>query len=224
MHQFSAQDKEPSMSDTSPSTEHILVAGNATHPGNGTQFPGSPGNGVYGRQATEENGAGPFPWRSLVPSRIEEAAMRGNGYVLAVSGGIAVCAGALLPFIWHAQASVDGAQVLSGFGIGLGYHVISFLFGALLAALAYGTRHRPARRRLIAMAALVTSVLGFLGYFSYVLVGVNGLTVNTDLGPTHVSWYPSVGLLLSVAGCAAAAIAAIVMRRTQPEAARDYAR
>jgi hypothetical protein len=165
----------------------------------------------------------PSDWRNLVPPRIEEAAMRGNGYVLAVSGGIAVCAGALLPFIWHAQASVDGAPVLSGFGIGLGYHIISFLFGALLAGLAYGTRHKPARRRLIAMAALATSVLGFVGYFGYVLIGINGLTVNTNLGPTQVSWYPSVGLLLSVAGCAAAAIGAVVIRRTRPEAAGDNA-
>ncbi len=35
--------------------------------------------------------------------RIKEIAMRGNGSVLAMSGGIAVCAGALLPFTWHAQ-------------------------------------------------------------------------------------------------------------------------
>jgi hypothetical protein len=32
------------------------------------------------------------------------------------------------------------------------------------------------------------------------VVGINGLTVSTDLGPAQVSWYPSIGLLLSVAG------------------------
>jgi hypothetical protein len=31
------------------------------------------------------------------------------------------------------------------------------------------------------------------------VVGINGLTVSTDLGPAQVSWYPSIGLLLSVA-------------------------
>lgn len=211
------------MSENSAITDHILATGNAAFPGYGTQFPGSPGNSAHGQPVAAENSAGQFSWRGLVPPQIEEVAMRGNGYVLALSGGIAVCAGALLPFMWHAQASVDGAQVLSGFGIGLGYRVISFLFGALLAGLAYGTRRNPVRRRPIAMAALVTSVLGFAGYFLYAIVGINGLTVGTDLGPTNVSWYPSIGLLLSVAGCAACAIAAIVMRRTRPDPARDNA-
>jgi hypothetical protein len=205
------------MSDNSAVTDHILVPGNTVFPGHDAQFSGTQGNSKNGQPTAAENGTSQFSWRGLVSLRVEEIAMRGNGYVLAVSGGIAVCAGALLPFVWHTQASVDGAQVLSGFGIGLGYHVISFLFGALLAALAYWTRRTPARRRPIAMAALVTSGLGFTGYFLYALVGINGLTVNTDLGPAHVSWYPSIGLLLSVAGCAACAIAAIVMRRTRPE-------
>jgi drug/metabolite transporter (DMT)-like permease len=71
------------------------------------------------------------------------------------------------------------------------------------------------------MAALVTSALGFAGYALYALAGINGLTVNSDLGPANVSWYPSIGLLLSIAGCAACAVAAIVMRRTRPEPARS---
>jgi hypothetical protein len=149
-----------------------------------------------------------------MPPQIEEIVMSGNGYVLAVSGGIAVCAGALLPFIWHARASVDGAQVLSGFGIGLGYRVISILFGALLAGLAYWTRREPTRRRPIARVTWVTSALGFAGYGLYAIVGINGVTVATGLGPAHVSWYPSIGLLLSIAGCAACAVAATVMHRT----------
>jgi hypothetical protein len=189
---------------------------NGAFPGHGTQFSGTSENSTDGQPAAAENTAGQFRWPSFVPSRIGEIAMRGHGYVLAVSGGTAVCAGALLPFMFHAQASVDGAQVLSGFGIGLGYRVISFLFGALLAGLAYWTRRSPARRRPIAMGALVTSVLGFAGYFLYALIGINGLTVSTDLGPAQVSWYPSIGLLLSIAGCAACAIAAIVIRRTSP--------
>jgi hypothetical protein len=196
--------------------DHILMTGKASFPGSGAQLSSASGNGMYGQPASTENDVGQFPWRELVPSRIEEIAMRGNGYVLAVSGGIAICVGGLLPFIWHAQASIDGAQILSGFGIGIGYHVISFLFGALLAGLARWTRRNPARRRGIAMGALVTGVLGFVGYVLYALVGINGLTVNSDLGPAYVSWYPSIGLLLSVAGCAACAIAAIVMRRTSP--------
>jgi hypothetical protein len=64
----------------------------------------------------------------------------------------------------------------------------------------------------MAMGALVTSVLGFVGYALYALIGINGVTAN--LGPTNVSWYPSIGLLLSIAGCAACATAAVIIRRT----------
>jgi hypothetical protein len=208
------------MNEQSSIPDTILVAGNTGFPGNGGQFPGSHANSTYGQQAAAEKAAGQFSWRDLVPPRVEEVAMRGNGYVLAVSGGGAVCLGALLPFIFHTQASIDGAQLLSGFGIGLGYHVISFLFGALLAGLAYWTRRSPARLRPIAMAALIVSVLGFLGYTLYAIAGIHGLTVNSDLGPATVSWYPSIGLLLSIAGCAAVAVAAVVMRRRTPVSAR----
>ena len=157
------------MNEKSSVSDHLLVADPAAFPGNDTQFPGTPGNSTHGQPGAAESAAGKFSWRGLVPPRVEEIAMRGNGYVLAVSGGIAVCAGALLPFMWHAQASVDGAQVLSGFGIGLAYRVISFLFGALLAGLACWTRRSPAQRRPIAMATVVTSVLGFAGYLLYAL-------------------------------------------------------
>ena len=74
------------------------------------------------------------------------------------------------------------------------------------------------------MGALVTSVLGFVGYALYPLIGINGLTANSDLGPTNVSWYPSIGLLLSIAGCAACAIAAVIIRRTPAQREADDAR
>ena len=189
---------------------------NMTFPGKDAQFLSATQNSTNGRFSDTKSGAGRSAWGGLMPPQIEEIVMSGNGYVLAVSGGIAVCAGALLPFIWHARASVDGAQVLSGFGIGLGYRVISILFGALLAGLAYWTRREPTRRRPIARVTWVTSALGFAGYGLYAIVGINGVTVATGLGPAHVSWYPSIGLLLSIAGCAACAVAATVMHRTTP--------
>jgi ABC-type Mn2+/Zn2+ transport system permease subunit len=108
--------------------------------------------------------------------------------------------------------------VLSGFRIDLGYRFISFLFGALLAGLAHWVRRSHAHRRPAATAALATSMLGFAGYFLYTLVGINGPTVNSGVGPAHVSWYRGIGLVLSVVGCAACAIGAIVMRRTSPRA------
>lgn len=165
-----------------------------------------------------EAGSGPFPWSQVVPPRLEEIAMRGHGFVLALWGGIAIAAGALLPFTFHAQAMADGVSVASGTGVGIGYRFLSLLFGLLLAGLALSTRYRPVFRRRIAITSLVVSLLGFAGYFLFTLAGVAGVTVQTDLGPAQVSWYPSIGALLSVAGCAAGAIAAIVMLRTRPPA------
>jgi hypothetical protein len=98
------------MSENSAIPDTILVSGNTAFSGHGTQFRGTTGNGTQGQPAATENAAGQFSWRNLVSPRIEEVAMRGNGYVLAVSGGIAVCAGALLPFMFHAQASRDPAK------------------------------------------------------------------------------------------------------------------
>lgn len=185
------------MNEKSTVTDPILGAKNAAFTGTG-------------------NGAGQFSVSGLVPSQVKEIALRGNGYVLAMSGGIAVCLGAVLPFTWHSQASLDGAPLVSGFTIGAGDRVVSFLFGALLAGLAYWTHRSPARRRPIATGALVTSGLGFLGYFLYTVIGINGVTANSDLGPAQVSWYPSIGLLLSVIGCAACVVAATIIRRTSP--------
>lgn len=161
-----------------------------------------------------EPSSGQFPWSGVVPPQLEEMAMRGNGVVLALWGGIAVAAGAVLPFTSGTQASVDGSQVASGFGIGTGYRFVSCLFGLLLISLALSTRYRPVFRRRIAITSIVLSLLGFAGYFLFSLIGVVGANVNTDLGPTHVSWYPNIGALLSIGGCAACAIAAVVMLRT----------
>jgi hypothetical protein len=140
--------------------------------------------------------------------------MRGNGLVLALWGGIGVAVGALLPFIYHTQATADGAQVAIGSGIGIGDRFISLLFGLLLAGLAVSTRYRPAYRRRLAIASLVVSLLGFAGYFLFALAGVAGITMQTDAGPAQVSWDPNIGALLSIAGCAACAVAATVMLRT----------
>ena len=140
--------------------------------------------------------------------------MRENGFVLALWGGIGIVIGAVLPFIFHAQATVDGATVASGFGtgIGIGYRFISLFFGLLLAGLALWTRYRPLFRRPIAISSLVLSLLGLTGYSLFTLAGVAGITEQTGL---QLSWYPNIGALDSIAGCAACTIAAIVMLRTR---------
>jgi hypothetical protein len=160
-----------------------------------------------------ETGGGQSTWRGGVPQQLEEIAMRRNGLVLALWGGAAVAVGALLPFIYNVQAAVAGT---TPGGINAGDRFISFLFGLLLAGLALWTRYRPVFRQRIATASLVASLLGLAGYCLFTLIGIAGITLQTVNGPTQYSWDPSIGVLLSIGGCAACAIAAIVMLRTRP--------
>lgn len=191
---------------------------NAGFPGRNAAFPGLSDGGTQ-RQSSGQptaapgTGSGQFSWSGVVPPQLEEIAMRENGFVLALWAGIGVAIGALLPFIYNAQA--DGIPAAAGSLIGAGDRFISLLFGLLLAGLALWTRYRPAFRRPIAIASLVVSLLGFAGYSLFTLAGVAGVTEQTGV---QVSWYPNIGALLSIAGCAACAAAAIVMLRTRPPA------
>jgi len=184
------------------------------------EFPGLSDGGTQRKSSEQptgapETGSGSFSWSGVVRPRLEEVAMRENGFVLALWGGIGIVIGAVLPFTFHAQATVDGAPVASGFGIGIGYRFISLFFGLLLAGLAVSTRYWPVFRRPIAISALILSLLGFVGYSLFTLAGVAGITEQTGV---QVSWYPNIGALDSIAGCAACAIAAIVMLRTRTPA------
>jgi hypothetical protein len=190
---------------------------NAGFPGRSAAFPGLSDGGTQGQSseqptAAPESGSGQFSWS--VPPQLEEIAMRGNGFVLALWGGAAVAVGALLPFIYNVQETVAGTPFATGSVISAGSRFISLLFGLLLAGLALWTRYRPAFRRRIAIASLVVSLLGFAGYCLFTLTGLADVTIQTYNGPTQYSWDPSVGALLSIGGCAACAIAAIVMLRT----------
>lgn len=110
-------------------------------------------------ERSAETGSGQPIWPGVVPEQIEEIAMRGNGLVLALWGGIAVAVGALLPFIYNVQTTVDGTSFATG-GITAGDRFISLLFGLFLAGLALWTRYRPVFRRQIAITSLVASLLG----------------------------------------------------------------
>jgi hypothetical protein len=193
---------------------------NAGFPGRNAAFPGLPDGGTQ-RQSSGQpaaapgTGSGQFPWSGVLPPQLEEIAMRENGFVLALWGGIGIAIGALLPFIYNVQTTVDGTSFPTG-GVDAGDRFISLLFGLLLAGLALWTRYRPAFRRPIAIASLVASLLGLAGYCLFTLAGIANITVQTANGPTHYSWYPSIGVLLSIGGCAACAIATIVALRTRP--------
>ena len=194
---------------------------NAGFPGRDAASPGLPEGGTQSQSsgqptAAPGTGSGQFPWSGVVPPQLEQIAMRENGFVLALWGGIGAAIGALLPFIYNVQ--IDGTPYPSGSVINAGARFISLFFGLLLAGLALWTRYRPAYRRRIATASLVASLLGLAGYCLFILAGVTSVTVQTVNGPTQYSWYPSIGALLSIAGCAACAIATIVMLRTRPPA------
>jgi len=192
---------------------------NAGFPGRDAASPGLPEGGTQ-RQSSGQptaapgTGSGQFPWPGVVPPQLEQIAMRENGFVLALWGGIGAAIGALLPFIYNVQ--IDGTPYPSGSVINAGDRFISLFFGLLLAGLAVSTRYQPAFRRRIAIASLVVSLLGFAGYCLFTLAGVAGITDQTGL---QVSWYPNIGALDSIAGCAACAVAAIVMLRTPAPAA-----
>jgi len=199
-----------------PFTERSTPIG---YPHSNAAFPGFSGGGTHRQPsgqptAAQGTGSGQFSWSGVVPPQLEQIAMRENGFELALWGGIGVAIAALLPFIYNLQ--VNGTPYASGSLIGAGYRFISLLFGLLLAGLALWTRYRPAFRRPIAIASLVVSLLGLAGYCFFTLAGVAGITTQIDAIPAQVSWDPSIGALLSIAGCAACAVAAIVMLRTRP--------
>lgn len=170
----------------------------------------------YSERNTEA-GSDQSIWPAAMPRQLEEIAMRENGLVLALWGGAAVAVGALLPFIYNVQGTIDGYPVTVN-GISAGDRFISFLFGLLLGGLTLWARYRPVFRRRIAIASLVASLLGLVGYCLFTLAGVADITVQTDNGPVQYSWSPNIGVLLSIGGCAACAIAAFVMLRTRPPA------
>jgi hypothetical protein len=156
-------------------------------------------------------------WPGFLPQQLEEIAMRGNGFVLALGGGAAVAAGALLPFVFNIQETVSGVSFATGSGIGAGGRFISFLFGLLLAGFALWIRYRPEFIRRVAIASLVVSVLGIAGYCLFTLIGFVGIPVQVGDGSTaQETWDPSIGALLSIGGCVACAVAALVMLRTAP--------
>lgn len=161
-------------------------------------------------------GGGQPVWPGYVPQQLEQTAMRGNGFALTLWSGIAIAVGAVLPFISNVTESADGISIDAGPGINAGARFLSLLFGLLIAGFALWIRYRPAFTRRIAIASLVTSLLGLAGYCIFTLVGMAGITVQTDEGTAQATWDPSIGVLLSIGGCAVCAIAAIAALRTSP--------
>lgn len=121
---------------------------------------------------------------------------------LAIGGGAAVVLGSLLPF-------VSFNVINPGVQIGPGYAAV--LIGLILAAL--GIALRAARRpgRLVAgTVILCLSSLFGLYYVILIAVGIHGVQVQDTFGDTStLTFNPNIGIILALAGCAAAYTAAI---------------
>lgn len=171
------------------------------------EYSGSNAGGTSGRPS----------WPGALPQQREEIAQGGHGITLALGGAAAVALGALLPFISNVQITDGGIPVGNG-GVSGGDRVLSFLFALILAGLALWIRYRPEFRRRIAIASLIASALGLAGYFIFTVVGLAHFTVQSDSGPTQYAWDPSIGVVLSIGGCAACLISAIAMLRARTAA------
>ncbi len=120
----------------------------------------------------------------------------------AIAGGTAVVLGSLLPFI-----SISDPEI----GVNPAARAATALFGLILLGL--GIALRAARRRFLtgtSLAILCLSALGALGYAITIVAGLAGITEQDPFGfPVKVTFSPGIGILLTLAGCVAASVAAI---------------
>jgi len=67
------------------------------------------------------------------------------------------------------------------------------------------------------LAGIVGVDPNFVLFVLFMLAGIAGVYPNFGFGITeHVLWYQNIGMLLSIGGCAASAIAAIIILRNRP--------
>ena len=120
----------------------------------------------------------------------------------AIAGGTAIFLGSLLPFV-----SFNDPEI----GVNPGARAASALFGLLVLGL--GIALRTGSRRFLmgtSIAALGLCALGALGYGITIVAGLAGVTEQDPLGfPVKITFSPGIGILLALAGCAAASVAAI---------------
>jgi hypothetical protein len=145
--------------------------------------------------ATHSPGTAPAPARNL-----DSLALWVMG------GGAGVFLGSLLPFV---TVNLDGFFSVNV--ISPGARVLSALFGLVLVALGAVMRFGPPDlRRGVSIAALAGGAAGTLGYAGFMLLGLHGISEGGSLGlPVQITYSPSIGIILALAGCIAAAVAAL---------------
>jgi len=121
---------------------------------------------------------------------------------LAMAGGAAVFFGSLMPF-----ASFTGVDAV----VSPTAKTASVICGLVLVALGFVLRAAPRRGRLVAGIAItcLSAVAGLL-YMRFILAGITGVPVQDPFGDaTSLTFSPDIGIILAVAGCASAYVAAI---------------
>jgi hypothetical protein len=119
-----------------------------------------------------------------------------------MAGGTAVVLGSLLPWVSFNSAGVE---------VKPGAKAASVVLGLVVVALGFALRAAPQPGRLVAgIATLGLSSLAGLLYVVFILAGINGVPEPGTFGDmTTVTFSPNIGIILAVAGCGAAFVAAI---------------
>jgi hypothetical protein len=145
--------------------------------------------------------APPPGWQLWVDDR-PAISPKAQDSLLAMAGGTAVVLGSLLPWI-----SFNGA----GAEVNPGPNAASVVLGLVVVALGFALRAAPRPgRRAAGIATLGLSSLAGLLYVVFILAGLGGVPQQDPFGDiTTVTYSPNTGIILAVAGCGAAFIAAI---------------
>lgn len=130
-----------------------------------------------------------------------------------IGGGAALFLGSLLPFITYAPNLYGTFQINGGFRSG------GTFFGLIIIGIGVAMWYQPAagwlaskaKANVLAIVLLLLTGLMGLGYLGIAAAGAIGVQEPTDFGSTvTVNYSPNIGLVLSIVGCAAAGVGAII--------------
>ena len=144
----------------------------------------------------------PAGWQLWVEDR-PAISPQAQDSLLAMAGGTAVVLGSLLPWISFNSAGVEVKPQAKA---------ASVVLGLVVVALGSALRAAPPPGRLVAgIATLCLSSLAGLLYAGFILIGINGLPEQDPFGyMTTMKFAPNIGIILILAGCGAAFVAAIM--------------
>lgn len=183
--------------------------GGGTGPGRRTRFNPPPGwppapAGWVAPPGWQPDPSWPEPppgWQLWVADR-PAISPKAQDSLLSMAGGIAVVLGALMPWISFNNGDVE---------VNPGAKGASVILGLVVVALGFALRTAPLPGRLVAgIATLGLSSLAGLLYVAFIAIGINGVPEQDPFGDiSTVTFSPNIGIILAVAGCGAAFVAAI---------------